>query len=279
MSAWTQVTAHLSAPPEDWSPWHEIFESHGVPGTVQTDHPPTLSGYIAPGDEPRIPELTAALTAHGAIEVTTGLVPEVNWAEAWKQFFVPRRIEPRILIRPTWEEAPLQPGEIEIVLDPGEAFGTGDHPTTRMCLSLIQTLPLEGKSVADIGCGSGILAIAARKLGAATCDCVDVESPSVASTRENAARNHVTLNVAQGLGFQPLDPTAVYDVVLSNIISAALIELSPVAAQRVKPGGYWMVSGINHGNWPDVRAAAERQGFTLHDHRTEGEWNAALFLH
>jgi ribosomal protein L11 methyltransferase len=198
-------------------------------------------------------------------------VPEVDWAEAWKQFFVPRTVG-RFFVRPSWEEAPVPEGLVEIVLDPGQAFGTGDHPTTRMCLELVGETVTAGARVADIGSGSGILSIAAAKLGAEV-EGVDLDAPSVEAARENAARNGVSAEFRLGTGFEPLEGT--YDVVLSNIISAALIGLAPVTAARVRPGGAWIVSGVIQDNWADVLSAAEAAGFRLDRRLEEGEWVAA----
>ncbi len=273
---WTKVTAHLEDEPLDWSVWAEAFERHGLPGTVQTDDPPTMSAYLPPGSEAGLVPLAAFLTARGARQVTTEQVPEEDWAESWKQFFKPRRIG-GFLVRPTWEECDLSPGLIEIVLDPGQAFGTGDHPTTRMCLVLLEERGAAGLDVADIGCGSGILSVAACRLGARSVVGVDSDGPSVEAALANARRNEVAFDVHEGKGFEPF-ANQTFDLVLSNIISAALIALAPEAARRVRPGGAWIVSGIIQENWGDVLKAAERCGFQLQRKETEGEWVAAILV-
>lgn len=274
MKSWTLVTAHFDQAPEDWSPAICVFEDHGVSGTVQTDFPATLGGYLYEGQEAE--PLREALMAFGAREVTVAEVVEQDWANAWREFFKPRRVGRKIVIRPAWEDAEIGPDDIEIVLDPGQAFGTGEHPTTRMCLELLEDLDLNGKAIADIGCGSGILSVAALKMGAASAVGVDCEAPCVDASRENAERNQVEFPVHLGAGFDPLGP-GLYPVVVSNIISAALIRLAPEAAGRVEPGGAWVVSGIIHANWPDVVAAAERVGFRLERKLEEGDWVAATF--
>ncbi len=278
MSAWTQVTAVLAEEPEDWSVWAELFERHGLPGTLQTDDPPTMSAYLPPGGEAGLEPLRDVLLERGAVRVETALVEEEDWAESWKQFFKPRRVGERFVVRPTWEEFAAEPGDLVVVLDPGQAFGTGDHPTTRMCMECLEQLPVAGSEVADVGCGSGILAVAAMMLGARSVDAVDSDLPAVEATGENAARNAVEVRALLGRGFEPLAPEATYDLVLSNIISAALIALAPEAGQRVRPGGHWVVSGVIESNWPDVRAAAERAGFRLVEARQELEWVAATFV-
>jgi len=277
---WIEVKALLPEIPEDWSRYAEIFSTYGIEGTVQTDDPPTIGGYVYEDDSQvvRIVALCEALTAAGASAVETERVKEEEWSESWKQFFVPRRVGRHFIIRPTWEECEALPDDLVIVLDPGQAFGTGDHPTTRLCLELLEKLPVAGKHVADIGCGSGILSIAAAMLGAASVVGVDVELPSIIASKENADRNGVEAEFLVGEGFRSLPEGAHYDLVLSNIISATLIHISHDASERVKPGGHWMISGIIDSNWPDVLASAERFGFALVERKQEDEWNAAILL-
>jgi ribosomal protein L11 methyltransferase len=278
MAFWTEVKAHLAETPEDWAIWAEKFERFGIFGTVQTDHPPTMSAYLAPGQEDQLEPLKSLLIESGAESVTTGQVEETDWAEAWKQFFKPWRIGQNWVIRPTWEEYESKPGDRVIVLDPGQAFGTGDHPTTRGCLRLMESISFDGREVADIGCGSGILSAAAMLLGAKSVEAVDVDSPAVEASRENAQRNGVEVSVYQGRGFDPLAADQTFDIVLSNIISAALIGLAPESIERIRPGGHWLVSGIHGDNWFDVEETALRCGFTVVAKDEEDGWVTALLL-
>jgi len=274
---WTQVTAFLPGTPEDWAVWHEPFEQHGIPGTVQTDQPPTMSGYAYEPEPTTLQALISQLESLGASKVEVEEVVEEDWAEAWKQYFEPRRVGERVVIRPTWREYPSETGDAVIVLDPGQAFGTGDHPTTRMCLELMQRVDLVGKSIADVGCGSGILAVGAKLLGAGPVVANDIEAASVESAQENAERNGVEYDVRLGAGFDPYGPEETFEIVLSNIISAALIQLAPSCARRVRPGGDWIVSGVIEANWMDVREAAEKAGFVYVHHLEENGWIAAHF--
>lgn len=276
MTTWTSIKALLPEVPEDWSRWTFLFEEHGFFGTVQTDDPPSLTAYAGPGQEAEQAALVQTLQAAGAA-VELGVLEEANWAESWKEYFKPRRVGARWLIRPTWEEAEPSPGDLMIVLDPGQAFGTGDHPTTRGCLAAMEDLDLSGRSVADIGCGSGILAVGAALMGAFPVEGVDVEAPAIEAANENAARNGADCRFHQGLGFDPLPADAQYDVVLSNIISAALIRLAPQAFERVKPGGWWITSGVITANWPDVLEAAQAEGFGLDTTWEEDGWVTARF--
>ena len=276
MSDWTEVKAQLPRQPEDWSVWDEMFEQNGINGTVYTDNPPTISGYASPGQSTS--RLEADLARLGATSVTLLAVPDTDWAESWKQFFKPTKIGERIVVCPSWEDYQASPGDLVVTLDPGQAFGTGDHPTTRGCLRLLESSDPAGQEIADIGCGSGILTVAALLLGAKSAVCVDVEAVCVEATSENLARNSVSAEVFEGLGFEPLPLEATYDTVLSNIISAAVIALAPEASRRVRPGGTWIVSGVIEQNWPDVLAKCEQVGFKLQEIQQEGDWIAAKFL-
>lgn len=275
---WTEVKAVLAEEPLEWSLWVDTFDRHGLPGTVQESNPPSLSAYVAPSDLGLIPPLRDELLDLGAVDVVTREVAEQDWAEAWKQFFKPRRVGQRLVVVPSWETFDAQPSDIILDLDPGQAFGTGDHPTTRGSLEQLERAGCQGMRVADIGCGSGILSVAAMKLGAASLVGVDTDSPAVEATIENAARNGVAVEAILGMGFDQLADREPFDLVLSNIISAALIKLAPQAAKFVRPGGKWIVSGIIQANWPDVDKAATRAGFKLVENQVEGEWVTATFL-
>lgn len=249
----------------------------GIPGTVITEQPVAIGGYAYEPDDETISLLKSTLFERGASSVSISQVEEEEWSESWKQFFKPRRIGKRFWVRPTWEESEAQPGDLEIVLDPGQAFGTGDHPTTRMCLELLENAVSPGDAIADVGCGSGILSVGACLLGAGSVIASDIDKASVESAEENATRNNVKYTALEGKGFQVYEPSAVFDGVVSNIISAALIALAPEAHQRVKPGGWWIVSGIIQDNWPDVLATAQSVGFALDERLEEDQWVAARF--
>ncbi|MFZ4506974.1 MAG: 50S ribosomal protein L11 methyltransferase [Fimbriimonas sp.] len=273
--SWLEVRARFSPIPEDWSPFIDLFDEHGIENTLEDGD--ELIGAIVEVDAASIAveELKAALLAAGAVSVQTQVLPEVNWQEAWKQFFKPRRIGQRFVVRPTWEPYELGPNDLEIVLDPGQAFGTGDHPTTRGCLVLLEKVIRPGDTVLDVGCGSGILSVAACRLGATHVVAIDIEPVAVEVARENAAMNDVQLDARAGAGLAELAETEKFRVVVSNIISATLIRLAPEVANVIEPGGDWVVSGILDTNWADVLASAERAGFELVEHIAEESWVAA----
>jgi ribosomal protein L11 methyltransferase len=163
--SWIEVKAEFENG-LDLSPFVDIFLEYGIENTLEEGS--TLTGCLVSveGSAERIGELAEALKEAGAVKVETRDLVEDNWEIAWRQFFKPRRIGKRFLVRPTWEEFESDPNDLVIVLDPGQAFGTGDHPTTRLCLELMEQPEVAGKRVIDIGCGSGILSIGACLLGA-----------------------------------------------------------------------------------------------------------------
>jgi ribosomal protein L11 methyltransferase len=165
-------------------------------------------------------------------------VPDQDWVRLTQSQFAPVEITPAFWIVPTWHEPPAQAREI-IRLDPGLAFGTGTHPTTRMCLRWIATHQVQGQRVLDYGCGSGILAIGAAKFGAQSIDAVDIDEAAVTSTNLNAQANEVSLNA--GL---PELAVGSYQTVLANILATPLKVLAPLLCQHVEAGGHLVLAGI-----------------------------------
>lgn len=176
-------------------------------------------------------------------------VPEQDWVRLTQSQFDPVEITPSFWIVPTWHEPPAQAREI-IRLDPGLAFGTGTHPTTRMCLRWIAQHPPRGQRVLDYGCGSGILAIGAAKFGAAEVDAVDIDEAAVRSTEANAEANGVQL--AAGL---PDKASGEYQTVLANILATPLKVLAPLLCGHVAPGGSLVLAGILSRQADELKAA------------------------
>lgn len=165
-------------------------------------------------------------------------VPDQDWVRLTQSQFAPVEITPEFWIVPTWHQPPAQAREI-IRLDPGLAFGTGTHPTTRMCLRWIATHEVKGQRVLDYGCGSGILAIGAAKFGATSIDAVDIDEAAVGATQLNAQANGVSLN--SGL---PDLAVGAYQTVLANILATPLKVLAPLLCQHVEAGGNLVLAGI-----------------------------------
>lgn len=166
------------------------------------------------------------------------VVPDEDWVRLTQSQFAPVPVTDEFWIVPTWHEPPSQARQV-IRLDPGLAFGTGTHPTTRMCLRWIARTDLRGQRVLDYGCGSGILAIGAAKFGAQAIDAVDIDEAAVASTRANAEANQVQLNA--GL---PQQAQGLYQTVLANILATPLRVLAPLLCGHVAPGGALVLAGI-----------------------------------
>lgn len=169
-------------------------------------------------------------------------VEDKDWEREWMDNFHPMQFGRRLWICPSWREVP-DPQAVNVMLDPGLAFGTGTHPTTALCLEWLDNLDLSGKTVIDFGCGSGILAIAAIKLGAAKVIGIDIDPQALLASKDNAARNGVEDQIEVYL---PKDQPEglVADVVVANILAGPLRELSPIIKGLLKPGGQLAMSGI-----------------------------------
>lgn len=187
------------------------------------------------------------------------------------------RVGRRIVIRPTWRRHRRQPGDVVLALDPGMAFGTGLHPTTRLCLAALEVVAdrgeLAGARVLDVGCGSGILAIAAVKLGAASAFGVDTDPVAEEATLANARRNRLVRRVRAREGSLPSDEPG-FDVVLANLIAGVLVPLAEPLRDELRPGGILLASGIFHDREAAVITAFEASGLTVTERTTEGDWVA-----
>jgi ribosomal protein L11 methyltransferase len=204
-------------------------------------------------EEPQACEARDLLTAQDFFEGCQVLgvrkVEDQDWVRLTQSQFAPVDITPDFWIVPTWHEPPAQARHI-IRLDPGLAFGTGTHPTTRMCLRWIATHALQGQRVLDYGCGSGILAIGAAKFGASRIDAVDIDEAAVTSTQLNAEANAVSLNA----GLPPLAQGS-YQTVLANILATPLKVLAPLLCAHVQAGGHLVLAGILERQAQELQAA------------------------
>jgi ribosomal protein L11 methyltransferase len=210
-------------------------------------------------------------------DLRTRVVHEADWAEAWKAFFPVLRVGRRLVIRPTWRRHSREPADVVLALDPGMAFGTGLHPTTRLCLAALEALAdagrVKGARVLDVGCGSGILAIAAVKLGATAAHGVDTDPIAIESTAANARRNRIGRRVAARLGSLPSGEPP-FDVVLANLIAGVLVHLAGSLRDELRLGGTVLASGIFMDREAEVRGAFETVGLIVVDRRAEGDWVA-----
>ncbi|MET0342008.1 MAG: 50S ribosomal protein L11 methyltransferase [Polyangiales bacterium] len=196
-----------------------------------------------------------------------------EWRDAYKQFFKVTPLGERLVIRPSWEPYTPAPHEVVVTVDPGRAFGTGTHESTRLLMQALDRHVRGGERVLDVGTGTGILAICALKLGATDALCIDVDPDAVEVTRENAAFNEVGARIEAGT--TPVeDVPGSYPLVLANIQATVLIPLAAPIAARVAAGGLLMLSGILVGQEDDVRAAYP--AFELLESPREGEWIALI---
>ena len=211
-------------------------------------------------------------------ELSVAIVHESDWADAWKRHFPVLRFGRRLVIRPTWRRHRRAPEDVVIALDPGMAFGTGLHPTTRLCLAGIERWADEGllaggRRALDVGVGSGILAIAGVKLGLERVVGVDTDPIAVAATAANARRNGVARRVVARHGSLP-SRAGPFDLVFANLIASVLIALAVQLRDELVPGGRLLASGIFIDREPDVRAAFGAAGLTVLRAEHEGEWVA-----
>lgn len=198
-----------------------------------------------------------------------------DWAEAWKAHYEPLRVGERLMIRPRWIDMPLAPDDIEIALDPGMAFGTGSHPTTQLCLQALEDLLQPAQSVLDLGSGSGILSIAAAKLGARQVVALDTDSIAVDATRENARANDVGHKVLAERGSHDclLSSARRFDLVVVNILARIIVEMAKERlGEIVRPGGLAIFSGIIDTQVDEVEDALRKTGLQPYARRQMGDW-------
>ena len=288
--AWLSIT--FEAPADHVDALSDALLEAGAASVDVTDadagSPAEQPVFAEPGAEPPRPwqrSRVSVLVAQGADAAAVvaaacsraGIAPppcrvsevaEQDWVRASRDQFAPIRISPRLWIVPSWRRAP-DPDAINIALDPGLAFGTGNHPTTRLCLTWLERVVRGGETVIDYGCGSGILAIAAMKLGAARADGVDIDGQALLAARHNAIHNQVRISfhgAAEAIG-QPAR------IVVANILAHPLILLAPLLARLTAPRGRLALAGllaaqandvrVAYGPWFDFEAPEEDEGWML----------------
>lgn len=196
-------------------------------------------------------------------------IEDKDWEREWMDNFHPMRFGERLWICPSWRDVP-DPNAVNVMLDPGLAFGTGTHPTTSLCLTWLDGLDLQGKTVIDFGCGSGILAIAALKLGAAQAIGIDIDPQAIQASRDNAERNGVSDRLSLYLPHQQPENLQA-DVVVANILAGPLRELAPLISVLPKAGGHLGLSGVLASQAEGVREAYVER-FTLDPVAEKEEW-------
>ncbi len=269
-----------------------IFWDFADMDKIGTDTP-CVKGYVADCPE-NLPVVEAAKAAVarlrtldlpydiGTLSMSVVSLDEEDWVNNWKQYYKPLPIGKRLLVLPSWEERP-DTDRIVLKLDPGMAFGTGAHQTTRMCLEFLEKTVRPGDTMLDLGCGSGILSIAARLLGAVQATAVDIDPIAESIAYENAEMNGIGRDGYRVLIGNVLDDLRIqreisgqYPVVAANIVADVIIALAPLARTLVQPGGVFLVSGIIDERVDEVVRALNNSGFAIAEHSRAEGWNAFL---
>ena len=245
--------------------------------------------YVSYFDEPADVAQFIAL-ARDTIEANTGLSPirlehgwqvHEEWAETWKRGLAPRRVTDRIVVHPSWAPPEdVREGDIVIELDPGMAFGTAEHGTTRGCLRLLDDVVDSGDQLLDVGAGSGILSIAAVRLGAARVRAIEGDAYACEAMIENVGRNGVDSQIEVVQAWATSDSLAARGPVqgiVANIEAGLLEPLFDGFVAAIEPDGWLLISGVLDHEWDRVRTSLERRGFRLRDVDADGEWRSGLF--
>lgn len=219
----------------------------------------------------------------GSLNTVVRLTDDEDWENNWKIYYKPLEIGERLLIRPSWEQA-KDTGRTVLSLDPGMAFGTGSHHTTRMCLEFLEKTVKDGDDMIDLGCGSGILSIGALLLGAKQALAVDIDPIAEKIAYENAAMNDIYNDRYTVLIGDVLSDTALqdrlcekkYDVVAANIVASVIIELTKMVPRIIKPEGVYIMSGIIGDRLDEVLAALDENGFEVLEVREGDDWRAVM---
>ena len=211
----------------------------------------------------------------GEAKVEHEKMHEEDWANTWKQYYKPSKVGEKIVVKPIWEEYEAKDNELVVDLDPGMAFGTGTHETTRMCIQALERYVKEDSTVFDVGCGSGILAIAAAKLGAKLAVGVDLDPVAVESSKENVAYNNLdNIEILYGNLVEVIDGKA--DIVVANILAEIICILTDDVKRVLKDGGVFITSGIIHDRVDMVCEKLEATGFEVIEKNRDGEWNCIV---
>ncbi len=305
---WCEAVIHTNTLGSDWI--SELMVDHGATGTEIIDRAdvpdPSKPGVFWELYDPALlaamPEdvlvkgwfqqnehthdvlaaLRSALTVlkqengevYGALTMEHSAVADEDWAEVWKQYYKPFRIGQRLIVKPSWEPFEPSEGDVVVELDPGMAFGTGTHETTFMCMELLQKHLQAGENVMDVGTGSGILAIAAAKLGAAQVLAVDIDPDAVRVAQQNIQNNGVAQTARAVLGDLVDGETLPCGLAVANIVADAICMLAKPLTRHLRVGGLFICSGIIREREADVMAAAKSAGYQRIERLTKGEWVA-----
>lgn len=283
---WVEITV-TTAPPAVEAVANILLESR-TGGVAEESPQPgvvTLRGYLPVG--PATDVTLAAIARRvralpqfgleaGPARIDTAVVEDAGWAHAWKNHFKPFAVGRRLWITPTWDRTPPPPGAVIVELDPGMAFGSGLHASTQVCLAVLEERLRGGETVFDVGTGSGILSIAAAKLGAGAVIATDVDPVAVGVARENAAYNEVSDRVTVREGYLLEGVPGRADLIVANLTADVHFDFLPTAGAHVRDGGIVVASGIVAARALEVQAVASGSGFQIVEGRGDGEWRCLV---
>lgn len=238
--------------------------------------PEGLNAYLPGEDAGPAESLLAELQEQFAFTWSKEFLPAQNWNEIWESNFQPVIVEDFCAVRADFH-APIAGVQHELVINPKMAFGTGHHETTWMCLRALRELPCQGARLLDYGCGTGVLAILAARLGAAHVEAIDIEEESYLNTLENSAVNGVAGQITARQGILDDVQGRNFDGILANINRNVILDSLPRLAQLIRPGGWLLISGILEQDGPVVAVAAEKVGFRLTSQEQRGRWLCLRF--
>jgi len=213
----------------------------------------------------------------GPLTVTAAEKDDADWKDKWKEYFKPTKVSKSIVVKPAWEPYAPAEGEHVIEIDPGMAFGTGTHETTSMCLAMIEKYLRKGMTVLDAGCGSGILSIAAAKLGASKALGIDIDEDAVRTANENIALNGCADTASAAVGDVTKESFGAFDLVAANLMAELLVLIAKGLADSLKAGGVLVASGILIEKDKMVKAALAEAGLREIETERKGEWEALAF--
>jgi len=284
--AWQELS--ITVPHEYVEPISYLFGRYGkgVSTELAGEGKVLLRTYLTTGSRQRMARIDVGVRLVGAIEPIGDLeireLPEdEDWMESWKSNFGILRIGKRLVIKPTWLELDFtaSPDDIVIEIDPGIAFGTGYHPTTDTCLQAMEQHIAPGMTVLDLGTGSGILTIAAIKLGAGLVTALDIDSQAVTAARRNFKRLGINKQVRLGQGSvpHPTAPAGDFDLAVANISARGVADRCPFILTALKPGALFIASGLLNTQKEEVAAVVEPLGFSLISEWPQEEWTTLLY--
>lgn len=281
---WAEI--RIETTPQAQDAIGELMVQNGCGGLAIEGESPVVVGCYLPVDdrlEERLLNIQAGLKELpkfeleiGSGEITVRYSEEKDWAEAWKSFFHTTKVGRHIVVKPSWESYTPEEGDIVLEIDPGMAFGTGNHPTTKLCLEMLEKYLKRKAVVVDFGTGSGILAVAAAKLGASLVIAFDSDETAVRVARENVQRNEAEQAIEVHQADSPSFINSKVDLITANIVAEVIMLHSNSLAHLLKQSGLLIASGIIKEKQADVEQAIRDSGLQIVEAPTEGEWVAIV---